>query len=147
MHTADIPVEYRSLLAQPIFAHLATVRPDGSPQGSVMWFDWDGTHLLFTHTSGRQKARNLQHEPRVSVHFEDPDDPYRTLEIRGVVDSIEPDPAAAFYRHLQQRYGKVHRVFDADQRIVIRVRPTRVVTVNGGLTAEEQVRRRALTAE
>ncbi len=145
--SVTVPDDFRHLLEQPIFAHLATVRPDGSPQGSVMWFEWNGTHLLFTHTSGRQKARNLRREPRVSVHFVDPNDPYRTLEIRGVVESIEADPDAALYRRLQLRYGRARPVFDADQRIVLKVLPTRVITVDGGLTATEQVVRQQLIAQ
>ena len=142
-----VPQSHLDLLEQPNFVHLSTVRPVGSPQGSVMWFEWNGTHVLFTHTSGRQKMRNLQREPRVSVLITDPADPYRTLEIRGVVESIEPDPGAAFYQRLQQRYGRERPVYDADQRVVVSVRPTQVVTVDGGLTAAEQVVRRQLIAD
>ena len=35
-----IPEGYESLLERPLFGHLATVRPDGSPQVNAMWFDW-----------------------------------------------------------------------------------------------------------
>ncbi len=126
------PDSHADLLERPLFAHLATVRPDGSPQSSVMWFAWDGTHLLFTHTSARQKFANLTAEPRVAVSILDPDNPYRFLEIRGEAESIEPDPGAEFYRSLQHRYGADYEITDADVRVVIRVRPTRYVRVDGG---------------
>ena len=142
--TSSVPASHQHLLADANFAHLATVRPDGSPQSSVMWFEWTGERLLFTHTSGRQKTKNVQHEPRVAVSIHDPESPYRTLEVRGVVESIVPDPDAAFYRRLQARYGRTNKVYDADQRIVISVRPTRFITVDGGLTATEQVARQQL---
>ena len=132
------PPSHLDLLTAPHFAHLATIRPDGSPQSSTMWFHWDGHGLRFTHTRGRQKIRNLRHDPRVSVHIQDPTAPYRTLEIRGMVESIETDHDAAFYRQLQQDYGKAHPVYDAAERVVITVRPSQFVPIEGGLTRTEQ---------
>src|SRR2546429_2675898 len=77
------PASHEDLLDRPLFAHLTTVRPDGAPQSGLMWFVWDGERARFSHTRTRQKARNLAHEPRVPFHLVDPDDPYRTLEVRG----------------------------------------------------------------
>ena len=90
--TTEPPESHRDLLERPLFAHLATLRPDGSPQSSVMWFAWDGNRVLFSHTSTRQKYRNLLREGRVSFHIQDPEPPYRTLEVRGHVESMDPDP-------------------------------------------------------
>jgi PPOX class probable F420-dependent enzyme len=136
MSAISAPDTHRDLLERPLFAHLATIRPDGAPQSSVMWFAWDGEQARFSHTRARQKHRNIQHEPRVSFHVQDPDNPYRTLEVRGTA-SIEPDVNADFYRSLQRRYDFVTDVFDADIRIVITVRPTSFVAVDGGLTPGE----------
>lgn len=96
--TTELPESHRDLVERPLFAHLATLRPDGSPQSSVMWFAWDGTRVRFSHTSTRQKYRNLLRDGRVSFHLQDPDNPYRTLEVRGQVESMDPDPDAVFYR-------------------------------------------------
>ena len=57
-----IPDEYADLLDRPLFGHLATIRPDGTPQVNPMWFSWDGTHLRFTNTTHRQKHRNVTAE-------------------------------------------------------------------------------------
>jgi hypothetical protein len=73
----------------------------------------------------------------VSFHLLDPDNPYRTLEIRGRVESIQADPDAIFYRSLQERYDMIVPVFDADDRVVIAVVPTSFVAVDGGLTDKE----------
>ena len=137
MPSPEVPASHQDLLSRPLFAHLATIRPDGSPQSSVMWFAWDGTRARFSHTRTRQKYRNLVHEPRCSFHVQDPDNPYRTLEVRGRVESIVPDVDAAFYQSLQERYGMVVLVFDADVRVVITITPTSFVAVNGGLTEKE----------
>jgi PPOX class probable F420-dependent enzyme len=135
--TIEVPQSHADLLERPLFAHLATIRPDGSPQSSVMWFAWDGQRIRFSHTNNRQKYRNLLADGRVSFHVQDPENAYRTLEVRGRVESMERDPDATFYRSLQRRYGSDVPVFDADIRVVIVVEPTKFVTVFGGLTGSE----------
>jgi PPOX class probable F420-dependent enzyme len=122
----EAPASHVDLLEQPTFAHLATVRPDGSPQSSVMWFAWDGSRIRLTHTSTRQKFANLSREPRVALSIADPDDQYRFLEIRGTVEAIAED------RSLQRRYGMDYPILDADVRVIITIRPDRFVAVRGG---------------
>ena len=128
MSSTTVPASHVDLLQRPSFAHLATVRPDGTPQSNVMWFAWDGELLRFTHTRTRQKYRNLQSNPAVAVSIADPESGYRYLEVRGVVETIEADDAqASFYRSLMQRYGAVSDVSDAPDRVIIAIRPTRFV--------------------
>ena len=125
------PATHADLLDRPVFAHLATVRPDGGPQSSVMWFVWDGRRIRMTHTRRRQKFRNLQEEPRVALSLADSDDPYRYLEIRGVVESIEDDDAeASFYLSLQERYDHVRRIRDAPVRVIVTIRPESFVAID-----------------
>ena len=127
------PESHADLLTKPTFAHLATIRPDGSPQSSVMWFDWDGERIRMTHTKTRQKFRNLADEPRVALSIVDPEDAYRFLEVRGTVESVEDDDAqASFYQSLQQRYSNVYPIADADVRIIFTIRPEKFVAVEGG---------------
>ena len=137
MTTPNVPATHVDLLEKPLFAHLATVRPDGAPQSSVMWFGWDGSRVRFTHTRTRQKFRNLAHDARVAFSIRDEANPYRFLEVRGEVESIEPDPGGAFYVTLQRRYGVEFPVLDADVRVVITVRPTKYVAVERGMTEKE----------
>lgn len=125
---AEVPESHVDLLNRPVFAHLATVRPDGSPQTQVMWFVWDGERIRMTHTKTRQKYRNFQREPRLALSIADPDNPYRFLEIRGSVERIEDDDAeASFYRSLQERYGRLYPISDAAVRVVVTIRPERFI--------------------
>jgi PPOX class probable F420-dependent enzyme len=128
----EVPASHADLLEKPTFAHLATVRPDGSPQSSVMWFAWDGSRIRLTHTRTRQKFANLAVEPRVALSIADPDDQYRFLEVRGTVEKIEDDPGAEFYRSLQHRYGMDYPIRDADVRVIITIRPDRYIAVRSG---------------
>ena len=82
---STIPENYLDLFEKRAFANLATLMPDGSPQVTPVWVDYDGTYLLVNTARGRQKDRNMQRDPRVALSIMDPDDPYRYLQIRGTV--------------------------------------------------------------
>jgi PPOX class probable F420-dependent enzyme len=129
----SIPESHLDLLERPLFAHLATVRPDGAPQSSVMWFVWDGSRLRITHTKSRQKFANLAKDPRLSLSIADPADGYRSIEVRGVVESVEDDDdRASFYKELQHRYGMDYEIHDAPVRVIMTIRPTKVIATEGG---------------
>lgn len=121
-----IPAGYEDLLDSTALAHAATLGPDGEPQTTPVWFGWDGEHIMFSQTTGRQKYRNLKRDPRVALSIVDEKNPYRYIEVRGKVVSIEPDPDRAFINKMSKKYlGKdeypYHR--PGDERVVIIVRP------------------------
>jgi len=85
-----IPENFLDLLQSTALANIATIGPKGEPQVSPVWFVWDGTHIRFSMNAVRQKHRNLLREPRIALSITDPDNPYRTIEIRGTA-RIEKD--------------------------------------------------------
>lgn len=104
---ATIPEDLVHLLTDANYGHLATVRPDGSPQVNPMWFLWDEetNTVRFTHTRKRAKFRNLQQNPAMAMEVIDPQDPMRFVELRGRLIEAVPDPEGAFYPVLGARYG------------------------------------------
>lgn len=100
-----IPSDFRHLLELPLFGHLGTIRPDDTAQVTPMWFEFDGEHVRFTHTSKRQKFRNLQHNDSYALSIIDPENPIHYLEVAGRLVEVVPDPEGAFYVRLQNRYG------------------------------------------
>jgi len=118
-----IPDRLRDLLEQPFCGAPGTVRPDGTVQVNPMWFEFDGEHLLFTHTVTRQKYRNLQQNPSMSLMVYDPAQPSRYIEVRGRLVEAEPDPRGAFYVRLGQRYGNPGQEAPADSadRVILRM--------------------------
>lgn len=126
--TASIPADLRDLVDRPLFAALGTVRSDNSVQVNPMWFDFNGEHVRFTHTTYRQKYRNLQQNPSMSLLIIDPADPQRYLELRGELAKVEPDPEGAFYVHLGRRYGNADQQPppDAPDRVILYMRVDRV---------------------
>lgn len=119
----------QKILKSKAFAYLATIGPDGSPQNSPMWFLWDGEYIKFTHTSQRQKFRNIQRDPRVSIAITDPDNPYIYAEFRGVVERIEENPDGSFYDTLAVHYDSPNR-YRGDPRVILYVKIEHVVGQN-----------------
>lgn len=120
-----VPSSHLDLLERPLFTHLATIRPDGTVQVNPMWFLWDSSHVRFTSTTKRQKYRNVVENPNVAMSVNDPSQPYRYLEVRGQVESIEPDSTGAFFFQLAERYQlHVDELPDAPDRVIYIVRPT-----------------------
>ncbi|MFQ5815819.1 MAG: TIGR03618 family F420-dependent PPOX class oxidoreductase, partial [Candidatus Hydrothermarchaeaceae archaeon] len=81
--TEVIPANYLDLFEKKAFANLATIMPDGSPQVTPVWVDVDGDDVLINSARGRQKDLNMRSRPQVALSIQDPDNPYRYLEVRG----------------------------------------------------------------
>jgi PPOX class probable F420-dependent enzyme len=80
-----IPSSHIDLFKKKAFANLVTLMPDGDPQVTPVWVDYDGHNIVINTAEGRQKDKNLQRDGRVAMSIMDPDNPYRYLEIRGRV--------------------------------------------------------------
>lgn len=99
-----IPDNFRDLLDKKAFAMLATVMSDGSPQVTPVWVDFDGTHLRFNSARGRVKDKNIRRDPRVALTLQDPDNPYRYLQVRGRVVDITEEGADQHIDKLTKKY-------------------------------------------
>ena len=86
------------------FAHLGTLMPDGSPQVTPVWVDYDGQHVRFNSALGRVKDRNVRRDPRVSLSIMDPDNPYHYVAVRGRVVEITQQGADEHINLLSQKY-------------------------------------------
>jgi PPOX class probable F420-dependent enzyme len=122
----SIPEKYRDLFQKRAFAHLATLMPDGRPQVTPVWCDYDGQDVLFNSARGRQKDRNIRRDPRVAISVMDPDNPYRYLEIRGRVVEISEDGADAHIDQLAKKYLGVDKYpyrQPGEVRVLYKIRP------------------------
>ena len=99
-----IPEKYKDLFQKRAFASLGTLMPDGLPQVTPVWCDFDGEHVIFNSARGRQKDRNVRRDPRVSLAIIDPENPYRYLEIRGRVVEITEEGADESIDKLAKKY-------------------------------------------
>lgn len=104
-----IPEKYKDLFDKKAFANLATLMPDGTPQVTPVWVDFDGNHVIVNSARGRQKDKNMKQNSQVALSILDPDNPYRYLEVRGSVAEITEDGADQHIDKMAQKYMGVDR--------------------------------------
>jgi len=65
---ASIPAEFHDLFEKRTFAHISTLLPDGAPQTTPVWVDYDADadELLVNTARGRRKEKNIRKDPRVA---------------------------------------------------------------------------------
>ncbi len=121
-----IAADHLDLLARPICAVFTTIGPDGQPQSSLVWVDFDGACVRVNTTLERQKGRNILANPRVSLLVVDPDDTGRFIQIRGDAELVSDgavehlDELTRMYTRQPHYYGCI---YPADQQ----ARETRVI--------------------
>jgi len=128
-----IPNTHLDLFREPVHGVLTTMMPDGMPQSSVVWVDYDGEYVLINTTLERQKGRNMQSNPKVTVLVIDPKDSSRWVEVRGLVMEMTQDGAEVHADKLTQRYcpGKRHFYGDVyppeqkekETRVIVKIQP------------------------
>lgn len=119
----------RRLLEAPNFAHLATLMPDGSPQVTPVWVDYDGTYILVNTAEGRVKPRNVRRDPRVAIAVTKGDNPYAMATIRGRVVEVTHEGADAHIDMLAKKYlGQDRYPWRApgEQRVILKIEPEHV---------------------
>jgi PPOX class probable F420-dependent enzyme len=125
----QIPASHLDLLTRPIHGVLTTLMPDGQPQSSLVWCDYDGGCARVNTTRERQKGRNMRANPKVSLLIVEPDDTSRYLEIRGEVELVEDgalehlDQITQQYTCHPQYYGYVYPVQQKgkETRVICRI--------------------------
>ena len=137
--TAIIPDSHLDLLLEPIDGVLTTLMPDGQPQMSIVWADYDGQCALINTTLERQKGKNMLANPKVTVLMIDPKNAARYLEVRGEVAEITQEgaiahadkQAQAYSKGAQQRfYGDIYpeEQQEKETRVIVKIRPKKITT-------------------
>jgi PPOX class probable F420-dependent enzyme len=143
-----IPESHRDLLDGPRVAALTTVMPDGQPQTTVVWCNFDGTHVLVNTMRGFRKERNMRRNPKVTLLCYDPRNPLRSLEVRGTVEEMTETGAMEHLDRLSELYVGRSPYFGAcvpaelkeqETPVLCRIRPTRVVTLDATRREQEEV--------
>ena len=113
------------LFLKPNYAVVAVLRPDGSPQQTVVWVDWDGENVVFNTAEGRAKPRYLRRDARASVCVIE--HAYKWVSVSGPAE-MTTDGAAEHIDKLARKYAgrDSYGLRPGEQRIIVRVRPERV---------------------
>ena len=129
-----IPASHLDLLTRPVHGVLTTMMPDGQPQSSLVWCDYDGECARVNTTAERQKGRNMRRNPRVTLLVIDPDDTSRYIEIRGTAElfvdrsSIHLDAFSRQYTTHPGYYGYIYPEAQRDHetRLIARIHATKI---------------------
>ena len=99
-----IPSAFFDLVNCPRVAALTTVMPDGQPQTTVVWCDFDGMYVRVNTMRGFRKEKNMRANPRVTLLCFDPREPLRSLEVRGRVVEMTECGALEHLDSLSEHY-------------------------------------------
>jgi len=128
-----IPNQFKDLFEKPVFVTLVTVMPNGQPQATPVWVDYDGTYVLVNTARGRQKDKNMQRDAKVTVLAVDPANPYRWIEVRGrIADSSEEgalehiNKLSLKYRGNADYYAPYPHRRGTEQRVIYKIEPTKI---------------------
>jgi PPOX class probable F420-dependent enzyme len=126
----QIPEHALDLFQKPVLANLATVMPDGTPQVTPVWVDYDGTYVLVNTAKGRRKAVNMDKRPKVGLDLVDPTNPWHWLSVRGRIAEVTEEGADDHIDKLSQKYtGQPKYGFrqPGEVRVIYKIVPERVI--------------------
>jgi PPOX class probable F420-dependent enzyme len=124
-----IPSSHIDLLERPIVAAFATTLPNGTPQVTAIWFNYENGYLYVNTAAGRLKDKAVRARPYVALMVIDPADPYRYIQVRGPVVEITEEGAAEHINFLSHRYeGKDYNLPPGQQRVRYTIAPEHIDT-------------------
>lgn len=142
----DIPESHRDLLNGPRVAALTTLMPDGQPQTTVVWCNFDGICVLVNTMRGFRKEKNMRANPKVALLCYDPRQPLRYLEIRGTVVEMTEEGAMDHLDGLSELYTGRRPYFGEcvpaefkkkEIPVLCRILPTHIVALDATCQKQE----------
>ena len=131
--SAIIPESHADLLAGPVYVTVVTVMPDGQPQATPVWCNYDGKRIWINSAAGRQKDKNVRSNPKVTVFAIDSSNPFRWIEVRGTVTEITEDGAVDHINALSELYTGNADYYSfnpgakgQETRVIYKITPTKV---------------------
>jgi PPOX class probable F420-dependent enzyme len=137
--STEIPPAFLDLIDAPPVAALTTLMPDGRPQTTVVWCDYDGTYVRINTMRGFRKEKNMRGNPRVTLLCYDPHEPLRYLEVRGTVVEMTESGAMEHLDALGLRYTGIRPYFGGcvpaelaatETPVLCLIQPRHVVTLD-----------------
>ncbi len=119
----------------PNYGVITTVLPSGKLQNHYIWVGTDGERLVVNTEVHRQKYKNVERDPNVTLTIRDEQDPYRYAEVRGeVVEAVRGQEARDHIDELSQKYhGQDYNPDDIKtERVMLWIVPSRQTVLGPG---------------
>lgn len=128
---ASFDPKAESFLKGRHFGKIATIRKDGSPHVTPMWYMYEGGKLIVNTTTSRVKFYNIRRDPRVCFLVDD-GYPYVMIHGKARIASerdANKDIEALAIRYTGEEAGRkaARERYWKDQRVSIEIIPERVV--------------------
>lgn len=121
------PAEVDAFLVERHTLVIATMRRDGAPHMSTVWYRWDGEAFWISTNRDRTKYRNMRRDPRVGVLVDAPSRESAVTASGAAEFVAEDDAALAGALAIVRRYVDDPEAYLAqrrgDPRVLIRIRP------------------------
>lgn len=123
----DAPI--RALLEARNFAHVGTIKKDGSPSVVPVWCHTDGEHIIVNTAEGRAWPTHLERDPRATVTVMNLENPYEYAQITGHVAERTQEGANEMIDSLAKKYMgldeyPLHQ--PGEQRVTIKIAPEKI---------------------
>ncbi len=113
---------------------VTSLRGDGSPTNSVVFYALDGDDIIFSTTSNRLKAKTLSRDPRAAVAILDEGAPYRFVSVEGqaTIEAEDVVPGHIAVNRVMRSAPDWEPpegyldLLKSQGRVIIRIRPERV---------------------
>ena len=111
----------------PNYAIVTTLMPDGTPQTLPLWIDADDEHLLINTEVHRQRYKNVQANPKVTVLLLEDGNWYGYAEVRGhLVGEVRGQEARDHIDALSRKYqGTDYGNPIQSERVILKIAPDR----------------------
>jgi PPOX class probable F420-dependent enzyme len=111
---------------------VATLRHDGWPQMTTVWYRWDGEAFWISTNRDRAKYRNIERDPRVTVLVDAPPREtsvagYGAAEVVARDDAAYDGALAIVSRYVEDGRAYLDERRD-DPRVLIRIQPRKLVS-------------------
>ncbi|MBE2315066.1 PPOX class F420-dependent oxidoreductase [Solirubrobacter sp. CPCC 204708] len=105
MPKPPLPDNVKALLAKPLPAVMASLKPDGSPLSVATWYILeDDGRVLINMEDSRARLEHLRKDPRVSITALD-ENWYTHVSLQGAIVEFAPDSDLKDIDRLSTHYG------------------------------------------
>ena len=132
------PEEMNAYLDETHIAHLATLKRDGSPHLTPLWYQYDNGNLYMITEGSLLKARNIKRDSRVAVSISNDQEPYKYVLMEGNAEvsnrDVEKITHSVCTRYSGQEEGSklAEAIMDGGRTVVLIVHPTKIITWSVG---------------
>lgn len=119
----------RELFEAPNFAHIGTVREDGTALVVPVWVDTDGEHVLLNSAEGRAWPANLRRTGKITVTVTNSENPYEFVSITGTIARDTHEGADEHINAMAKKYlGQDEYPFrqPGEERVLFAITPERM---------------------